>query len=75
MAVNVAVYQNLLVLDLGDVCHQGFRIEDLGVELSAGQDPLPIQVDAGERASVVTTYDTIWIHTGYHFDNEISEHR
>jgi len=44
VAVDVAVDQNLLLLDLRDLSHQFLCVEYFGVQFGTWQDPLAIQV-------------------------------
>ena len=73
--MNVAVDQDLLVFNVGDPVHEGLRVVDLGVELSTRQNPLPIEVHAGQGTPVVAADHSVRVHAGHKLNDEIGQHR
>ena len=52
-----------------------FSFIDLRMELFRRVDPLAVQVHTCRRTPIVAAYNTVRIHTWYHSDDEVSQHR
>ena len=72
MAVDVAIDQYLSILLVLNLRHKSFGVVDLGVELLARQNPLPIEIDTGQTTPVISTDDSIWIHAWDHPEDEVA---
>ena len=55
--------------------HHCLCVVNLRVKLPIRKDPLPVEVHACYRAPIITTDDTIWVHAGHKFHDEVRKDR
>ena len=62
--MDVAVDPNVALLAIRERLKQLLDVEDFGVELHVGVDPLPVQVDASDRVPVIAADNTVRVQDG-----------